>query len=698
MFCISCGKQVSDSAVFCPNCGLRVGGGKAKEEPPKVSLGKKDKPNIPAALREDEGAGSTVYLASGSSDKKMFSSPKNDLSGAGETAYIPDGFGGPDPDSSQTVYMPSDDVFASEKTVYMPGESSEPEVPSVPEEEEIYTAPTEMLGENVIDAKAINAPVKPPVKKEQPQPEKKKVPLNKKADKVKKAPEKPMGTPAPQPVQPVPVSEPIPIPEPVPEIKNVAPPPEGPSVPVPPEDPALRSPVKIAKDMTDRSSNPTPTRRKKKNAPQAAPPPQGINAPNPFSQQPQPQFQQPVIQPVQPVQPQMQQPFQPQPPVQPQFQQPQPAPERHFDDNDETQIIPPIDSYEREVIQSLPPQQQYEMMDDQIPPYPQPQQPLPEYVGNGPVPAQPQAAPAPAKKKLGAGRLFGAFMVSLFAFLFLLILGVLVCVKFGASGDTLYNRIRELDSETLLSSDYNGKELSSSMFDTLGFESLTHGAADKNNFRSFMNELDFTGFIADKAASYADYIIDGKGNDPSVKNAEVIDFFGSNNQAAEANFGMKLSKEDLSKLNVRLDNNDFENNLSIKEWSDKAGFELKNGNYIFSYITFGIIFALIIVLLIWTAVILDKKGRYIAGFYGNVFFWSGLIMLAGGLALLAGAAIAYSMTSDMIFYVCSNVMLPFSCIAMGIGAVELLLGIIFKRVKKNKKRKEKANRTPAPQQ
>ena len=105
MFCSSCGKQVSENAIFCPNCGIKIGG-KRKTEQPEKPAPSGHGVSIPAALREEDGSGSTVYLSSDDT-KKMFSRPAVS-GGSGSTEYLPSS---EDPDSSQTVYMPDDDVF-----------------------------------------------------------------------------------------------------------------------------------------------------------------------------------------------------------------------------------------------------------------------------------------------------------------------------------------------------------------------------------------------------------------------------------------------------------------------------------------------------------------------------------------------------------------------------------------------------------
>ena len=99
--------------------------------------------------------------------------------------------------------------------------------------------------------------------------------------------------------------------------------------------------------------------------------------------------------------------------------------------------------------------------------------------------------------------------------------------------------------------------------------------------------------------------------------------------------------------------------------------------------------ALVIVLFIWIALIVDRKGRHLTGFYGNIFLVSGLIVFLSGVAVALGASVAYSFTSEIAFYLAANVLLPFALAALCLGFVELLIGYIFKKVKKSIKKKAK---------
>ncbi|HRR77613.1 MAG TPA: zinc-ribbon domain-containing protein [Ruminococcus sp.] len=320
----------------------------------------------------------------------------------------------------------------------------------------------------------------------------------------------------------------------------------------------------------------------------------------------------------------------------------------------------------------------------------------PQYPGGG-IPA-PQPVPAPAyeeappkKTKVGAGRVFGASIVTFFAVIFLLTLSMAVCVKFGASGKVLRGRIEKLDKNTVLSAEYDNDELSNNLYKTLGIRKATHGNADKPGFKEYLSKSNMLEYVGENVKNYADYILEGKGGNPSVTSEDIkIDFFKENNNVAEEVFDYKFDKEGLNSIEKAMDQNDVDKSLSVKEWNKKAGFDLKNISYALSYVTLGILLALVLVFFIWIAIIVDRRGRYVAGFFESILFISGIIMFIVGLGVLAGASVVYAFTSSVIFYLIPMVFLWFGILALGIGFAELLLSGIFKMIKKNIKRKEKA--------
>ena len=313
-----------------------------------------------------------------------------------------------------------------------------------------------------------------------------------------------------------------------------------------------------------------------------------------------------------------------------------------------------------------------------------------------PVPEQPAVSEKPVK--VGAGRIFGAALVTIFTVVFMLSLSLLCAIKFGASGKTLRKSIENLDSKTVLGAEFDDDDLSSDIYKTLGIRSITNGNADKASFKKYLEKSDMLEFVGGKVENYADYIMEGKGDDPSVTADDITDeFFGSkdNNRVANEELGSKFTSSQLNKINKKLVKNDVDKKLSVKEWNDKSGFDLKNVSYGLSYITLGIIAALVVVFLIWIAVIVDRRGKHLTGFYYYIFGISGVIMLIIGVAILAVSPILYAITSNVVFYLIFHVLLKLGVISACIGVGELFFAFIFRAIRKGVKRKERTAKIKA---
>ena len=303
-------------------------------------------------------------------------------------------------------------------------------------------------------------------------------------------------------------------------------------------------------------------------------------------------------------------------------------------------------------------------------------------------PAEPEQEEKPIK--VGALRLTGAFIVSVFAALFLIALSLLFCLKLGASGDILRRRIEDISMSTILDGSFDDHTVSDHIYNNIRFDEATNNHVDRHAFREFLGNIDLNDFIADKAADYADYIIAGKGKkDPSVSVNEIVDFLQENSDASTEAFGYTMKTADYNYLRSRMGDTGIEKSLSINNWSELLHFRLPMVHYLFSMIALGIILALVIVLLIWIAVIVDKKGKHIMSFYGNIFCWSGGIMLLIGICASAGTAVAHVITGNVICFAASSVLLPFALFAVCTGAFEMVLGVIFRKIRKAIRNKDK---------
>ena len=326
----------------------------------------------------------------------------------------------------------------------------------------------------------------------------------------------------------------------------------------------------------------------------------------------------------------------------------------------------------------------------------------------GAVPPVPMPMPVPEQKaapvKVGKGRIFGASVVAFFAIIFLLAVSMLTCLKLGLSGKILRNRVEDINLNTVFNAELDGKDVSENLYNSLGFGTVTHGNASAGDLKDYIKESDFLEYAGENIENYADYILSGKGKDPSITAEDITyDFFAENNDAAEDVFGYELRKDDLKTIRKNLEKEGVDEALSVNEWEKKMGVDPKNISYIVSYIMIGIVAALVLILLIWIVIIVDKTGRHVMSLFGNIMFISGLVVFLCGAAVTAGSMIAFSLTSNVVFYLASNILLPFGILALIVGFAELVIGLIFKKIGKALKNKKKladarkpVNQNPVP--
>lgn len=296
-------------------------------------------------------------------------------------------------------------------------------------------------------------------------------------------------------------------------------------------------------------------------------------------------------------------------------------------------------------------------------------------------------------KKVGAGKLILAAIITILTICFLLIGNMLLCVKFGVTGDILSNHIKKLELNTILSHEYENAEISTDIYRTLGIRSITEGGASESSFKSYLIQSDALDFIAENVENYADYILEGKGDDPTIDSDYIANnFFGSrhNNKIAQQEFDYSFNSTDLNNIAKNLRKNDVDEALSISEWNEEAGFNLKNCRHVNSYVSIAIVFGIVLVLIICIILIVDKKGRHAAGFLGNIFSIAGVLTFIIGFAITAALPIVYTFSGNVVFYAVSNLLSTFGIAALCTGFVEMLGGCIFHFIKKALKKKEKA--------
>ena len=322
-----------------------------------------------------------------------------------------------------------------------------------------------------------------------------------------------------------------------------------------------------------------------------------------------------------------------------------------------------------------------------------PQQPVQNTAEPAPMPSKPEEQPK-ARKKVGGGRIFGASLVTIFAVLFLLLFSFMLSVKLGANGSVIKRRFEKLNASTTLSAQFDGKELSKTLYDSMGFRTATKGTADEAAFKRYLMSTDFRSYTGKVAKGYLDYIINGEGSDPSVSSGDFVnDFIRANEDVAEDEFGYELTNADYELLEKNLDKDNFTESLSVREWNRNIGFDVDKLSYVFSFITIGIIGGIVLLFLIWISAIVDKRAKHVTGFFATIFNISGIIVFLSGLVIIVGSAIAFTFTHNVGFYLSESLLLPLAVILLIIGGAELLLGFVFR--KSNRIIKKKAKKAAA---
>ncbi len=308
-------------------------------------------------------------------------------------------------------------------------------------------------------------------------------------------------------------------------------------------------------------------------------------------------------------------------------------------------------------------------------------------------PVQEETAPvedAPQKpEKVSAGRIFGAGVVSLITIIILTAVGLLFSLKLGFTGDNLHNIAKDLNKWSIINARIDGLTVSDNLYYKSDFDKATHNFADTTDFALFLAKTDFTGFCADKLEVYADYIIDGKGDEPTLTENEIVDFFKENHDIAKETFGYDLQTADYNSMRTSLANNETAEKFSVSKIGWDLRFRLENIRYILSYLTLGILAAIVALLMIWIASLVNCKGKHIIGFFGNIFTFSGLAVILVSVAVSAGAALAHTVTGDFLCYLSSTLLLPTAVYGICIGAILLIAGLIIKKVKASVRTKEK---------
>lgn len=307
-------------------------------------------------------------------------------------------------------------------------------------------------------------------------------------------------------------------------------------------------------------------------------------------------------------------------------------------------------------------------------------------------PAEENAAVEPAEQKpakVGVGKYFGGFFVALLSGIVLTAFCLISSLKLGFTGTNLHNIAKNLDVWSVINAEFNDMSLADNLYYETDFDKATQGNADKTEFTLFLAGTDFTGFCADKLEQYADYIIDGSGDMPTVTNNDIVEFFRANHDSGVGIFGYEMQTADYNAIRSSLDAHKTAEKFSVDKIGWEMKFRLENIGKILSYVTIGILAGVFVLLMIWIAVILKNSKKAIRGYMGNIFTFSGLVVLAAAIAVSAGAALVYAVTGDFLCYLSSTLLLPSAAFGGCFGAFILIVGLIIKKVNSSIKIKDK---------
>ncbi|MDE5764916.1 MAG: hypothetical protein K2I00_08125 [Ruminococcus sp.] len=286
------------------------------------------------------------------------------------------------------------------------------------------------------------------------------------------------------------------------------------------------------------------------------------------------------------------------------------------------------------------------------------------------------------KIKVGGTRITAAFFLSVISSMIFIVVCIALSLKLGVTADGLQNSVRRMDTWTVINADIGGMSLSDRIYYACNFGDASQGYANKTEFAVYLSETDFMQFISSKTGKYADYILNGNGEAPTVTENELADFFTDYSNIGKDVFGYRMQTSDYNAIRKSLSANNISDTMSVDRIGWKLNFRLENIHFLLSYVTIGIFVALFLVILIWTAIIVDKRVRYLLAMYGNILFWSGAVLIIAGIGISCVSAIAYVLTGNFILYVSVSCLLPTAGYIVFIGGVSVVIGYILRKIRR----------------
>ena len=279
------------------------------------------------------------------------------------------------------------------------------------------------------------------------------------------------------------------------------------------------------------------------------------------------------------------------------------------------------------------------------------------------------------------GRRFGASVLVVFSIIFMVLLNTAVSVRFSINGNSVQKSFNKIKINALMDAETdNGKSVVSYIYDQLDDNLKNNYGVEEKHLRNFMEESDIQSFTAETLGKYADMVLLGKGK-ASLTAEDISDFVRNNADIIEADLGYTVKESDYIEIESQFDDTEESKYLTPSNWKSEFGFDFRN-TYIVIYVIIGVSAVLTVLIMIWQAVILRKKGRYITGRYGTSFLISGLIS-----AITAIALFLMSVSSSCPLMITGKLLMPSVKLFSLIGCIELLIGIIFISVSRKLRQK-----------
>ncbi|MBQ8297707.1 MAG: zinc ribbon domain-containing protein [Ruminococcus sp.] len=288
-------------------------------------------------------------------------------------------------------------------------------------------------------------------------------------------------------------------------------------------------------------------------------------------------------------------------------------------------------------------------------------------------------------KKVGAGRFLGASIIAVFAFIFLMLFNLVLSSRIGFSSDIVKSSAESMSMETLLDSTLeSGETVAEYIYNNLDSSFIRKSKAEVKDIRGILINSNAKEFLAETLEGYAAYIVDGsQSGDPSLTAKDVVGFLEENKNVFSTELYYNMSQGDYDLIRQGLLNDNFDEKLSVSEWSDEIGFNVHNLNLIFSFITIGIVLAIVVVLFIWIAIVLDKRNKHVLGYISNIMILAGLLFFIPSVVFIIGSAFAALNAGTAAAYICAKLLLPLAAVAACTGAFEVVAAVILKKIRKH---------------